>query len=200
MRKHLRQDIVAALAALLKDMAAEAFSQADGWAAVEPIWHRHLYSIGRGKRLPDTDIEDMIQEAFVAILARWECHRLLAPGRLFALSLKIMRDKVVDEIRRRDRRRAVRLEALPFEPAADGYGEIFSAEDMEEWNKWALARVVELKRCNKRYYELLYAHYVEGRSCKELGIRAGCSVDAVKSLLRRAREEVRRLAAKHPLG
>lgn len=112
----------------------------------------------------------------------------------------MMRDKLVDEIRRRDRQRALPLERLPSEPAAGGSSESGSLEDKEEWNKWAHARVDELKRCNKLYYDVLYAHHVEGRSCKELAAKAGRSVDAMKSLLRRAREEVRRRAEKHSPG
>ena len=188
----------AELDALLKEPAAEEVPRADGWAAVQPLWRRQLYLIGRGKHMQDADIQDMIEEVFAAILPRWEDHRQLGAGALLGLSRKMMHDKVVDEIRRRDRQRALPLEALPSEPAAGGSSRSDSSEDKEEWNKWAQARVDELKRCNKRYYDLLYAHRVEGRSCKELAAEAGRSVDAMKSLLRRAREQVRRRAAKHP--
>jgi DNA-directed RNA polymerase specialized sigma24 family protein len=200
MRKHPRQDIEAALDALLKEPALEEVLRADGWAAVQPLWRGQLYLIGRRKRLQDADIEDRIQEVLAAILARWEDHRQLGVGRLLVLSRKMMHDKVTDEIRRRDRQRALPLETLPSELAAGGSNESGSSEDKEEWSKWALARVDELKHCNKLYYDLLSAHHVEGRSCKELAAEAGRSVDAMKNLLRRAREEVRRRAAKHPPG
>ncbi len=200
MRKHPRQDIEAALDALLKEPAPEEVPRSDGWAAVQPLWRRHLHLIGRRTRLQNADIEDRIQEVFAAILARWEDYRQLGVGRLLALSRKMMHDKVADEIRRRDRQRALPLEAMPSEPAAGGSSESDSSEDKEEWNKWATARVDELKRWNELYYDLLYAHHVEGRSCKALVAKTGRSVDAIKSLLRRAREEVRRRAAKPPPG
>lgn len=75
MRKHPRQDIEAALDALLNEPESEKVPRADGWAAVQLLWRRHLYLIGRRKRLQEADIEDKIQEVFAAILARWEDHR-----------------------------------------------------------------------------------------------------------------------------
>ncbi len=200
MRKPPGQDIEAALNALLNEPASEKVPPADRWAAVQPLWCRNLYLIGYRKRLQEADIEDKIQEVFAAILARWEDHQQLGVGRLLALSSKMMHDKVVDEIRRRDRQRTLPLERLPSEPAAGASSESDSLENKEEWNEWALARVDELKRCNKLHYDLLYAHHVEGRSCKELAAKAGRSEDGIKSLLRRAREEVRRSAEKHPPG
>ena len=113
MRKHPRQEMEAELDALLKEPAAEEVPRADGWAAVQPLWRRQLYLIGRGKHMQDADIQDMIEEVFAAILPRWEDHRQLGAGGLLALSRKMMHDKVVDEIRRRDRQRACRWRPCP---------------------------------------------------------------------------------------
>jgi DNA-directed RNA polymerase specialized sigma24 family protein len=201
MRKHPRQEILKALDALLAEPSPEARPRADGWTALQPLWFEYLSEIGRQTQLREDEIEDLIQDVLLAILSRWKDYR--EPGganRLLALSCKMMHDKGVDVIRRRDRHRPVPLEALPTEPATPGAGEGAGPADREEWHEYACARMDELKRHKEEYYELVYAHHVEGRSCEELAAEQGRSVHAIECAISRGLQMLRGFVAEHPPG
>jgi DNA-directed RNA polymerase specialized sigma24 family protein len=199
--EHPGQAVVAALNALLEESAPEEGPRADGWAVVLPLWRKYLFAVGARMGLQQADIEDKIQEVLLDILARWEEHRRLGSAkRLLALSRQRMHDKVVDEIRRRDRQRGVPLEALPAEPVARGVIEGACSAEREEWNEYLHARMDELKGYNEEYYELVYGHRLKGRSCEELAAEKGRSAHAIECIISGAIEWLRQSVAEHPPG
>ncbi len=111
-----------------------------------------------------------------------------------------MHDKAVDEVRALARRREVSLEALPAEPAARGPGGCAQREELEELSEWLNAGLAAMSGRNKEYADLVRAHYLGEQSNEELAARLGCSVDAIKGRIKRALNDFRRWAEKHPPG
>jgi hypothetical protein len=65
MSEHLGQELTAALKSMLKESAPEEVPQADGWAAVLPLWRMVLSAVGRLTGLREGEIEDMIQDVLL---------------------------------------------------------------------------------------------------------------------------------------
>jgi DNA-directed RNA polymerase specialized sigma24 family protein len=195
------EGLLAALVAVLSDPAAPGDAALrENWRKMYGQWSAYLSALGARMGLQQADIEDLIQDVLLAISFRWKAYRHLGAKRLLALSRRIMRDKGIDEIRRRDRHRALPLEDLPCEPTAPGASENAGSADGEDRKKHLHAAMEELKRHNRVYYDVLYEHHVEGRSCEGLARTRGCSVKAMKILLQRARDRLRRLLAEHLLA
>jgi RNA polymerase sigma factor (sigma-70 family) len=197
MAARLRQRVLASLRALLTKRRSEGPWE-DKWTGVQSQLGRYLAAVGRKMGLQAADVQDRIQEVFLAILPRWEEFRQLRGAeRLLALSERIMHDRMVDEIRRRDRHRPLPLETLPSEPRAREPGERDGLAAEERWARLEAA-LNELRQRRKDYYELLCAYYLQGQSCEELAAREGCSVHAMECRISQARRELRRLAAESP--
>jgi RNA polymerase sigma factor (sigma-70 family) len=194
MREDTRQVLLAALRSQCIDGTPENGLRAEEWAILFRLWGRYLSAVGTKWGLPREVMGDFRQSVFLAILRHRECFRGPEGAEsLLALSRKLMHDKAVDEIRRRDRHRALSLDALPSEPMEHGSSESACLAEMKERREWLDAGLKELKRYNQEYYELLSALYLKGRSLEALAARTRCSVQAIKCRLTRARQALRRL-------
>ncbi len=188
------------LRTVLSGETAENDWRADGWKPLYHLWRWHLSALGAKMRLRPEQVEDLLQDVFLALQGRWEEYRGLGAEALLALSRKLMHDRAVDLIRVRDRHRALPLEALPSEPISRDSSEGPYPTDREEWIEYLRARMDELKRHKKDYFELVYAHHVEGQSSADLAAKAGCSVHAMECRLARAMQALRRFVEEHPPG
>lgn len=130
----------------------------------------------------DESAADVKQEALKELIAGAKSFR--GESAMSTWIYSVVTHVCVDEIRRRarERRRSLReLLLVDQEPTAGDPAQIFESREFRD----TVARVFQsLPGAQKR---LLRWHYVEGRTYRDVAGELGCSLDAVKGRMRRAR-------------
>jgi RNA polymerase sigma factor (sigma-70 family) len=174
-------------------------SLAEAWTSLYRIHRRRLFEVATKLGLQPDEIEDIVQDLYATMLARGE--QLREEGGAedwFAWSCKVMRDKAVDEFRRRDRRSASPLDALPTEPMDRHASESEYLAEAEECRECLGALLGKLEGGDKENGEFLRRHYLEEESCQSLAEETGISVHAIECRISRTLQVLRRLNAESP--
>jgi RNA polymerase sigma-70 factor (ECF subfamily) len=144
----------------------------------------HAYALWRCGGLRDL-ADEVVQETWLTAVRRI---RTFDPkqgsflGWLRGIAAHLLRN----HLRRRERRSATALTALPSETAEPAEAAL---ERREQAERVALA----LTRLPERYEAVLRAKYLEGRSVEEIAAAGNETAKAVESLLTRARQAFRTL-------
>jgi RNA polymerase sigma-70 factor (ECF subfamily) len=143
-----------------------------------------LSVVFRGKfsqyRISTSDQEDIIQDVLIAIHLRrmqWDSTMPLLPW-VFAIA----RNKIIDEVRRRVRRREFDLQDVPIKDLEEETGAINVAHDVD--------RILQILPPRNR--KVVSSIRLEGYSARELAQQLGISELAVRLLLHRSLKGLRK--------
>ncbi|HKP59675.1 MAG TPA: sigma-70 family RNA polymerase sigma factor [Polyangiales bacterium] len=166
-----------------------AIVQGDG-DAVGVVWDRYsmlVRSVLRSSLGFDADVEDLLQEVFIAFLRG--VHRLRSAESLRAYLVGVAVRRVMGELRRRRVRRWMTL--LP----SDEIGEVHAAVDDVEGSQVlrALDRILDRMPARRRMAFVL--RHVQGCEVSEAAAMLGVSESTVKREARRARASIEMRAA-----
>lgn len=121
-----------------------------------------------------SDIEDIVQETLLAIhLKRHTWRRGEAVG---AWVEAIARNKLIDSLRRRNRRAEIDIDTLPEEIPEEASGETASSRDVR----------ILLTKLSQRDQRIVRLVSIEGRSMREAGMQLNMSEGATRVALHRA--------------
>jgi RNA polymerase sigma-70 factor (ECF subfamily) len=130
------------------------------------------------------DIEDIVQEALLAI--HLKRHTWRTGEAVGAWVEAIARNKLIDSLRRRNRRVEIDIDTLPAELPEETSGEIASSRDVS----FLLAKLSQRDR------QIIHLVSIEGRSMRETGMQLNMSEGATRVALHRAlkrlAEQIRR--------
>ena len=152
--------------------------------AFNALYQRHLASVYNRVRylVPETDVEDVTQEVFIAVVKSLNSFRGEAQ---FGTWLRTLTNhKVAEYYRKRNRKREA-PEAPLSEPA--GAGEDGRLKTVEE-------RVILRKALNQiseTHREVILLRFAEGLQFKDIAELTGQNLEATKSLFRRAMSALR---------
>jgi RNA polymerase sigma-70 factor, ECF subfamily len=164
----------------------------EAWTALydrysEQVWRYVARLLGPGSAA----VADVVQETFLA--AARSAHSFdPARGSPGSWLIGIAHHRVA--LHWRQAGRIERLRKLAESGAAEIRGWLDSQESpTSEWKRLELADLVRgtLAEMSAEYAALLAAKYLDDRSLQEIAQQSGCSIDATKSKLARARREFR---------
>ena len=131
--------------------------------------------------------KDAVQEAFILTSVKWQT---VDEKYLFAWLKKITRDKAYDIIRKQSRQSKVKDEILKM---VDTHFTNHLDEEVHERNK---KRMVALEGCMKKLrpesMKLMVGFYKEKKSCDVLSQEMSRSVNAIRILLHRTRDALKK--------
>lgn len=153
--------------------------------AFHALYQRYLHRVYNRVRskVPQQDVEDVTQEIFIAVVRSLDSFE--QRSRFNTWLYTIVNRQIADFYRRRGRspRSAIELDD-------DGSKEIPVAADVEG----AEQRVVlqrALQQLPEHYQEIILLRFVDGLTFAEIAEQRGQSLEAVKSLYRRAIQAIR---------
>jgi RNA polymerase sigma factor (sigma-70 family) len=151
--------------------------------------NRLLTHVLKGMHVPQSEIEDLIEDAWIAAVK----HRRLfiADGikrHLYCFLREVARHRAVDLRRWLGNHPC---EALDREGEGLIDNKAAKAAEMTQLREFLDARMAMVRPSNARNVLLLRTHYLEGVSIAELAMRFALTTDAVDSRIRRTREEMR---------
>ena len=142
--------------------------------AVSPVLRaaarRHLARVGR----TSSDAEDVVQESLLAIHLKrhtWDTRRPIRPW-----ISAIVRNKLIDSLRRKGRRIEVRIEDIDMVERSEDSGDAL--------DRYELDRMLE--RLNERQREIVRSLSLDGASVRDTAHRLAMSEGAVRVVLHRA--------------
>ena len=152
----------------------------------DSLLKRHLAAVHRyaAARVPSAEAEDVTAAVFGDAIAALPRFRNQCSPRAWLLG--IARRKVIDILRRRDRRPEVSISSVPHELAAD-LGDV-SDSTLRGEARTRIRQIVD--SLPERQREALLLQYVDELSISEIATVIGKSPGAVNSLLQRARASV----------
>ncbi len=137
----------------------------------------------------DPDHNDIVQQVFFKVLARWRTLR--NPDRLGAWIQSITVNTVYEELRRREVQRLLRLSWRPARVHGDLVQEV-------EARDFLLAASQVLARLPAKLRVVFVLRVVEKKTVTEVAELCGFSEGTAKRRLRRAYHRFQRLMAQHP--
>ena len=140
----------------------------------------------RGLGLPDSEAEDIVQEVLLAIHLKrgtWDSSRLVGPW-----IAAIVRNKMIDALRRRGRHVSVPIEDVVDFLAAEAPPETLSAREIDGL----------LQRLKAQQKDVVRAISLDGRSIRETAARLEMTEGAVRVTLHRALKTLARLYRGQP--
>lgn len=172
------------------------YAQAGEVAAFNLLYERYLNTVFQRVcySIPQADVEDVTQETFIAVIRSLKEFRGDSKFRTWLYT--ILARKIADYYRRRDPAdfQWVRGEEEqdddpvdPIEKLADG--NISFTVDDGIWVRQAMLRLPD------RYREVILLRFVDGLSFLEIANQLGLSLEATKSLFRRAISNLEKLLA-----
>lgn len=152
---------------------------------MEHIWndfHQELRDFVRRKIGPSTEVDDILQEAFVKVWTHKE--RVEQARNLRQYLYGIVRNTTVDHLRKR---RSWEKEAAPQEE--------FSELDDHTLNQAIAESCIRpfIQKMPTEYREALILSELEGLSQKELALRMGISYSGAKSRVQRGRKKLKQM-------
>ncbi len=148
-----------------------------------------LVRMARKMNLPREEGEDMAQEALLRAIEDLEPFGgAPAEGQLCAWLRRVAHDKMVDALRRRDRRSVQSLDALAVEVVDRKAIEGTAREERARELTVLLAR---LRREEPENCRLLCEHHLEERSIRELADETGLTENVIRCRIYRAMEKMR---------
>ena len=131
--------------------------------------------------------DDAAQEAFLKAYLALKTFR--GDSTFGTWLYRIAANQCRDLLRRQGRRRLVSLEAMSEETSGDNPVLVDPRSNEAPASDHADATLQLLKRLPEKSREVLVLREVQGLSYEEISCALGCSLDAVKARLRRARQE-----------
>ncbi len=152
------------------------------------LYNRYLTKVYNRvrSRIPETDVEDVVQEAFIAMLR--SLHSYEQRSQFGTWLYIIVNRQIADFYRRRHRGGGRDTVLVPLEDAervADGSLRDRDAIDEKVLVQRALMKIPE------HYQEVIYMRFADKLTFIEIAQRRGQSLEAVKSLYRRAIQSIR---------
>lgn len=131
-----------------------------------------------------SDIEDIVQETLLAV--HLKRHTWRTGEAVGAWVEAIARNKLIDSLRRRNRRAEIDIDTLPAEIPEEASGEIANRRDVS----------LLLAKLSQRDQQIIHLVSIEGRSMREAGMQLNMSEGATRVALHRAlkrlAEQIRR--------
>jgi RNA polymerase sigma-70 factor (ECF subfamily) len=131
-----------------------------------------------------SDIEDIVQEALLAV--HLKRHTWRTGEAVGAWVEAIARNKLIDSLRRRNRRAEIDIDTLPAEIPEEASGEITNSRDVS----------LLLAKLSQRDQQIIHLVSIEGRSMREastqLNMSEGATRVALHRALKRLAEQIRR--------
>jgi RNA polymerase sigma factor (sigma-70 family) len=161
------------------------------------LFHSRLFAImARGRRSPDADREDGVQDLWVVLMTRLPGFRYdPGRGRFSAWVSAVARNTLADRWRRRRFERSMRRfvdaseESIP-DPGRDPA----VACELEDSRRAVRAALVELRRhVSARDYKAFLLHWRRGASVREVAAKLGMTEAQVWSSHHRTKEKLRPL-------
>jgi RNA polymerase sigma factor (sigma-70 family) len=162
---------------------------AERWDKFYPQQSALLWRIAVKMKLPRAEIEDVIQDVWLAFFQNLDRFRGVGAARMSAWLQKVMHGKSVDVLRFLGRRWIVCLDAPLAERTAPSRCEI----DLE-WIAWLDTQLAKMHQEDPLNHALLCRHHMEGRAIAELAADADLTVNAVNLRLHRQIEKLRHMA------
>ena len=153
--------------------------------AFDLLYHRHIRSVYNRVRytVPETDVEDVTQEVFLAALRSLSSFRGEAQ---FSTWLRTLTNHKVAEYYRRQSRKKESMQVDLVH--AERRGDRSSASAIED--RIALRRA--LRKLPKQYQEVILLRFAEGMQFNEIAEFLEQNPEATKSLFRRAMSALRK--------
>jgi RNA polymerase sigma-70 factor (ECF subfamily) len=161
----------------------------EAYAELVRLYHGRVFSLCLSILLNRSEAEDAAQEAFVKAFASLSHYKRTAS--FSAWIYRITSNHCLDQLRKRKRQKTDSLDGLveqkgdSFEPLESVFSDP-SAGDSEKQEKLEFA-LRALATLSPDHRQALILREVEGLTYEEIGTVLQCSLDAVKSRLRRAR-------------
>lgn len=188
------------LATLLAGLAApQEDAQKARWGSVSLCLQQCLDRLKIARKLRPDQHEVAIQDTLVAILSNSAKLRSKKTPQLQAWVCRVLHDKAVNAIRRDIKHRAQSLEDLTEEPLDRRVNEGKCRLQVEADCRRLVAGLKALKDEDAQKYELVCAHHLEGRRCKELATETGHSIRAIEDHLARGRRRLGYLTKRLPV-
>ncbi|HEY7312111.1 MAG TPA: sigma-70 family RNA polymerase sigma factor [Gemmataceae bacterium] len=142
-------------------------------------------------RVPPSDIEDVVQEAWLeAVEYRLRFASIANEWRLHCWLMRVVHNKAVDALRRLGHQFCEPLSLGEKEPLD---GDEAKRAEASEWCEWLTELLEKVRPGNEQSLRLLCAHFYQERSFVELAHESGltmCAVDGrIRRLLRKLREQ-----------
>jgi RNA polymerase sigma-70 factor (ECF subfamily) len=152
--------------------------QSGEWEAFEVLYQRYLPRVYNRLRalMPQEDVEDLTQEVFLAVVRSLSSFEKASTFSTWLYA--IINHKVSDYYRRRGRRED--MERLFYEQEAR-----LSRDPQPKAEDRAVVRQV-LLRLPEQYRDAILLRFAEGLAFKDIAKSLGLSLEATKSLYRRA--------------
>lgn len=147
--------------------------------AFDSLYHRHAKAVYNRVRyvIPETDVEDITQEVFLAVLRSLPTFRGEAQFGTWLRTLT--NNKIAEYYRRRSRKKeTMQVDLIHAERRSD-HNETVSLED-------CVSLYDALSALPKLYYEVIVLRLAEGMKFNEIAQFLGKDLEATKSLFRRA--------------
>jgi DNA-directed RNA polymerase specialized sigma24 family protein len=168
-------------AAILQDP-----SDREGWELLlrqeESRINRQLILLGRAYRVPDADLADVKQAAFVRIVL--ESRRIAHPGAYWHYWERIIRTCLLDFVRAEARAQHESLDVASFEETPEALSSTLGLRDVARYLEGRSRLVQEVGR-----------GLALGESASDTAARTGTTLATVYVLRARIRSDLRRLAA-----
>jgi RNA polymerase sigma-70 factor (ECF subfamily) len=161
-----------------------------GFAAAYREHHAFVWRILRHLGVPEALIDDTLQEVFLVVYRRWD--RYDPESSLRSWLYGIAR-RVAADLRRGDRRRERRLQAVPAPTAPAGPEQALAQAEAADFVDRFLAGLDDDKR------EVFLLAEVEHLSAPEISAATGVKLNTVYSRLRTARARFSRAMERHAL-
>lgn len=163
----------------------EQFGQGD-LSAFDSLYNRHVRSVYNRVCyvIPETDVEDVTQEVFIAALG--SLHLFRGDAQFSTWLRTLTNNKVAEYYRRRSRKKETMLVDLVF---AEQQSDHSNAKSMED--RITLRRA--LMNLPKRYREVILLRFAERMPFNEIADLQNKNLEATKSLFRRAMKTLREI-------
>jgi RNA polymerase sigma-70 factor (ECF subfamily) len=150
------------------------------------LYNRYLQRVyNRVKsKVPPQDVEDVTQDIFIALVRSLDSYQ--QRSRFNTWLYTIVNRQIADFYRRRSRSER----GQPIELDSDGAPEIPSTAEHEEADQRMIIQTA-LNTLPEHYQEIILMRFADGLTFAEIADQRGQSLEAVKSLYRRAVQAIR---------
>ena len=156
------------------------------------VYQEPLRILARSYGIPDKDIDDIVQETFIAFFEHYSLN--WTPERKRAMLVRILKNRSNDYHRKKQNQDMISMNSEEFvedSRLAEKYGRENCLEKIVENETYEAIRKA-ISKMSKELQETAILHLIEGRPQKEVAEILGISLDACRVRISRARKFLRK--------